>query len=96
MIWYLNLAAVVVATCLQLWLGKPPVSWRRVAEALLFSLLVIFVGVGGDGLLGYTFMAGEIAVKIGRQPSPFQFEVAVANLAFGVLGIMCIWHRRGF
>ena len=48
------------------------------------------------GFLGHTFKAREIALKIGWQPSPFQFEVAVANLAFGVLGIMCIWQRRGF
>jgi hypothetical protein len=85
MIWYLNPAAVVVATCLHLWLGKRPVSARRVTEVLLLYLLVIFVGLGGlMGFLGHTFMAREIAVKIGWQPSPFQFEVAVANLAFGV------------
>ena len=64
---------------------------------LLLYLLVIFVGLGGLlGFLGHTFKAREIALKIGWQPSPFQFEVAVANLAFGVLGIMCIWQRRGF
>jgi hypothetical protein len=97
MIWCLNLIAVGVATCLHLWLGKRPVSARRVAEVLLLYLLVIFVGVGGLlGFLGHTFKAREIALKIGWQPSPFQFEVAVANLAFGVLGVMCIWQRRGF
>jgi hypothetical protein len=97
MIWYLNLAAVAGATGLHLWLGKRPVSWMRVAEVLLFYLLVIFVGVGGLlGFLGHTFKAGEIALQIGWQASPFQFEVAVANLAFGVLGILCIWQRRGF
>ena len=97
MIWYLNLAAVAGATCLHLWLGKRPVSLRRVAEVLLLYLLVIFAGVGGaDGLPGHTFKARDIALKIGWQPSPFQFEVAVANLAFGVLGILCIWQRRGF
>jgi hypothetical protein len=97
MIWYLNLAAVAGATCLHLWLGKRPVSARRVAEVLLLYLLVIFVGVGGlMGFLGHTFKAREIALKIGWQPSPFQFEVAVANLAFGVLGILCLWQRRGF
>ena len=97
MIWYLNLAAVAGATCLHLWLGKRPVSQRRVAEVLLLYLLVIFVGLGGLlGFLGHTFQAREIALKIGWQPSPFQFEVAVANLAFGVLGILCIWQRRGF
>jgi hypothetical protein len=97
MLWYLNLAAVLMATCLHLWLGKRPVSLMRVAEVLLLYLLVFFVGVGGIvGFLGHTFKAQEIALKIGWQPSPFQFEVAVADLAFGVLGIMCIWQRRGF
>jgi hypothetical protein len=97
MIWYLSLAAVVVATCLHLWLGKRPVSLGRITEVLLLYLLVIFVGVGGlIGFLGHTFKAREIALKIGWQPSPFQFEVAVANLAFGILGILCIWQRRGF
>ena len=97
MLWYLNLTAVVVAAGLHLWLGKPPVSAGRCVEVLLLYLLVIFAGVGGVmGFLGHTFMAQEIALKIGWQPSPFQFEVAVANLAFGVLGIMCIRQRRGF
>jgi hypothetical protein len=97
MLWYLNLVVVVVATGLHLWLGKRPVSLMRVAEVLLLYLLVIFTGVGGlTGFLGHTFQAREIALKIGWQPSPFQFEVAVANLAFGILGLMCIWQRRGF
>ena len=97
MLWYLNLAAVVAAAGLHLWLGKRPVTLLRVAEVLLLYLLVIFAGVGGVmGFLGHTFKAQEIALKIGWQPSPFQFEVAVANLAFGVLGILCIWQRRGF
>ena len=97
MLWYLNLVVVVVAAGLHLGLGKRPVSASRCVEVLLLYLLVIFAGVGGVmGFLGHTFKAREIALKIGWQPSPFQFEVAVANLAFGVLGIMCIWQRRGF
>ena len=97
MIWYLSLVAVGVATCLHLWLGKRPVSAGRCAEVLLLYLLVFFAGLGGlMAFLGHTFKAQEIALKIGWQPSPFQFEVAVADLAFGVLGILCIWQRRGF
>jgi hypothetical protein len=97
MLWYLNLAAVVMATGLHLWLGKRPVSAGRCVEVLLLYLLVIFAGVGGlMGFLGHTFIAREVALKIGWQPSPFQFEVAVANLAFGVLGLMCIRQPRGF
>ena len=26
----------------------------------------------------------------------FQLEVAAANLAFGVLGVLCLWFRDGF
>jgi hypothetical protein len=97
MIWYLSLVAVGVATCLHLWLGKRPVPASRCAEVLLLYLLVFCAGAGGVmAFLGHTFKAQEIALKIGWQPSPFQFEVAVADLAFGVLGILCIWQRRGF
>jgi hypothetical protein len=97
MLWYLNLAAVTVGAGLHLWLGKRPVLASRCVEVLLLYLLVIFAGLGGvTGFLGHTFIAREIALKIGWQTSPFQFEVAMANLAFGVLGLMCIWQRRGF
>ena len=97
MIWYLELMAVVAATGLHLWLGQRPVTKARVVEVLLLYLLVIFAGAGGLlGFLGHTFKAQEIAVQIGWQPSPFQFEVAMANLAFGVLGILCLWQREGF
>ncbi len=94
---YLFLAAAAAATGLHLWLGKQPVTRARLIEVLLLYLLVIFAGLGGMlGFLGHTFMAREIALKIGWQPSPFQFEVALANLAFGVLGILCLWQRQGF
>jgi hypothetical protein len=97
MLWYLNVVAVAVAAGLHLWLGKRPVTGARVMEVLLLYLLVIFAGVGGLlGFLGHIFKAQEIALKIGWQPSPFQFEVAMANLAFGVLGILCSWHPGGF
>jgi hypothetical protein len=88
---------VAVAACFHLWLGRRPVSAGRCVEVLLLYLLVVFVGMGGlIGFLGHTLKAQEIALKIGWQPSPFQFEVAVANLAFGVLGILCIWRRGSF
>lgn len=97
MIGYLFLAAAAAATGLHLWLGQRPVTRARLSEVLLLYLLVIFAGVGGVlGFLGHTCMAREIALKIGWQPSPFQFEVALANLAFGVLGVLCLWQRQGF
>jgi hypothetical protein len=49
------------------------------------------------GFLGHTFRAASTAASIGWPAhNPFQYEVAVANLAFGVLGISCAWVRGGF
>jgi hypothetical protein len=97
MLWYLNVVAVAAATGLHLWLGKRPVTGAWALEVLLLYLLVIFAGMGGlMGFLGHIFKAREIALQIGWQPSPFQSEVAMANLAFGVLGILSLWQPGGF
>ena len=97
MFYYVFLAVVGLLTCLHLGLGKRPITGGRVVEMLLLYLLVIFIGLGGVmGFVGHAFMGREIAMQIGWQPSPFQFEVAMANLAFGVPGILCLWLRREF
>lgn len=61
---------------------------------------LLFCNVGLMGLLGFyghTFIADEIARKIGWPiGNPFQFEVAVANLSYGVLGVMCLRFRGLF
>jgi hypothetical protein len=47
--------------------------------------------------VGHTLRADDIARSIGWPTgNPFQYEVAVANLAFGVLGLLCIKFREGF
>jgi len=98
LIWFIYLTVALAAIVLHLRFDKMPRTGARVVDVALFYLLVIFAGVGGlMGAVAHTFFAREIALGIGWQPgSPFQFEVAMANLAFGVLGIMCIWNRSGF
>lgn len=98
MIWFIYLAAALAAIAIHLRGDRERRSASRVADVALFYLLVIFAGIGGlMGAVAHTFFAREIALGIGWPPgSPFQFEVAMANLAFGVLGVMCIWNRRGF
>jgi hypothetical protein len=73
-------------------------SLGRVANIYLNYLLPIAVGLGGVlAFLGHTFRAEDIARSIGWPAgNPFQFEVAVANLAFGVLGLLCVKLRDGF
>lgn len=74
---------------------------RNVANILGIFLQYAFIFVvatsGFIGFLGHTFRADEVAKQIGwPQGNPFQFEVAVANLAFGVLGLLTIWFRGNF
>lgn len=69
-----------------------------IIESLLVSLLVVTVGLQGIwAFLGHYFKSDEIALFIGWPPgNPFQKEMAFANLAFGVLGILSFWFRGGF
>jgi hypothetical protein len=71
---------------------------QRVADVLLLYLFLFPIGIGGlIGFLGHTFRAAPTAASIGWPAhNPFQYEVAVANLAFGILGICCAWVRGGF
>jgi Family of unknown function (DUF6790) len=70
---------------------------RSVVEVTLGYFLFFAVGLEGVfGFYGHAFMGVEIAKSIGWSQSPFQYEVAIANLAFGVLGLLCIWLREGF
>lgn len=86
---------VLVGAGLSLAFGRKPITARKVVGRLLVWSLAVNGGL--SGLLGFYFHAFEAdlaARSIGWPPgSPFQFEVAVANLAFGVLGILCIWLR---
>jgi hypothetical protein len=77
---------------------KQPRTTQRVADLLLLYLFAFPIGLGGlVGFIGHTMRAAPVAASIGWPPgNPFQYEVAVANLAFGILGILCLWFRDGF
>jgi uncharacterized membrane protein YphA (DoxX/SURF4 family) len=88
-------AIALAGAVVHLLLEKRPRTRSRVLEVILLWLLA--VGVGATGIfafMGHTFRADQVAESIGFPPNnPFQWEVAWANLAFGVLGILCIWRR---
>lgn len=77
-------------------------KWEWQNSQIVDTLLsyVIFFCVGVMGVLGgyaHLFMGPEIAQLIGWQPgSPFQFEVGIANLSYGILGLMSFWVRGNF
>lgn len=73
-------------------------SLQRIAELLSLYLLGLLLTVTGlMGFIGHAFFADEIAKSIGWQRgSPFQFEVAIADLTLGVLGFLCFFFRDKF
>jgi hypothetical protein len=87
-------AALAVAT-VHLFVSKQPRTGRRAADLYLLYTLVVGVGVGGlFGAMGHLFAADKVAEQLGwATGSPFQTEVGLFDLAFGVLGICCIWFR---
>lgn len=75
-------------------------EWHYPKSVEIFLSYILFFNMGLMGLLGayaHVFMGPETAKSIGWEPgSPFQFEIGMANLAFGVLGILCYWFRDRF
>ena len=73
-------------------------SAKKIIEVVLLYQLVIVFGVGSvlAGLF-HVFNGPATAQMIGWAPgSPFQYEVGVADVAFGLVGILCIFIRGNF
>ena len=83
---------------LDIAIRKRPRTKQRIADVLLLYLFAFPIGLGGlVGFVGHTLRAGPVAASIGwAAGNPFQYEVAVANLAFGILGILCLRFRHDF
>ncbi|MCJ2164721.1 MULTISPECIES: DUF6790 family protein [unclassified Pseudodesulfovibrio] len=81
---YLAVAGVAGAVIHILVFGSP------VANTLLAWLLGVKVGLGGIwAFMGHYFKSDEVAEYIGwPSGSPFQKEIAFANLALGICGVL--------
>ncbi len=93
-----SMILVIVASLAHIGFMRQP---RNVASILAIVLKYAFIFIvafsGFIAFLGHTFRADYVAQQIGWPTgNPFQSEVAVANLAFGVLGILTIWLRGTF
>jgi hypothetical protein len=70
---------------------------RSVAGIYLLYFLVIYVGL--MGLLtayGHVFRPVQTSASIGWSTSPYEYEVGMADLTLGVLGILCLFLRGSF
>jgi hypothetical protein len=99
--WYLYAAyavATAVFSAIHVAATKKGRNSRRVWGIILAYAILFNIGAAGlIAFYAHAFRASETAQMIGWQAgSPFQYEVACANLAFGVLGVICLWMRSGF
>ena len=70
-------------------------SRSRWAESTLVSLAFWVMGIYGTySFLVHLLFGDFIAAQIGWVNSPFQYEVAYANLTIGILGFTTVWLRR--
>jgi ABC-type transport system involved in multi-copper enzyme maturation permease subunit len=69
------------------------------ASGKTFLLYLLFVYVGLMGLLtayAHVFRPLQTSASIGWSPSPYEYEVGMADLTVGVLGVLCLWIRGNF
>ena len=69
-------------------------SFSFCADKLIVGILLFPVGLMGLwAALGHIVFPGPSAAAIGCGPSPFQFEVGVANLGIGLAGVIGALYR---
>ncbi len=89
------IAAIVVAVALHY--GGRKTGKRSLAEELFRWVALLAVSLPGlFTFVMHVFFAETTAEHIGWQTSPFQFEVGMADLAIGVLGVVAFYPSMGF
>ncbi len=88
-------AAALIAALLASYRGRSPRSAAVVADRLLRAVLFFPLGLMGLwAALGHIFFPAMAARAIGWAPSPFQFEVGVANLGIGLAALYAAFSSR--
>lgn len=91
-------AIAVFSAIIRLFVSRKKLS--RPEKAGVFLLYLIVMNIGAAGLyafMGHAFLPNQVAEQIGWPTgSPFQFEIAIANLSYGLLGFLCIFIRGKF
>lgn len=83
------LAAVVIPTFVQ---RDMPWPERYLAWVLLLAVGLDAIWAG----LFHVFFPDVASAQIGWQPSPYEFEVGVADIAYGVVAVLAFWRGLAF
>lgn len=77
--------AALLCAAIAIWQAPRPITFRLIVDRLLRYLFVFPLGVQGLwAFFSHVFMSEDAANAIGWEPSPFQFEVGVANLGLAL------------
>jgi len=98
LVFYSLIGLGLLGAAIHLFFDKESRGRSRVIEILLLYLIPSAIGLMGLwAFVGHIFFSDRVASLIGWPAgNPFQKEIGFANLAFGVLGILCIWIRGNF
>jgi len=91
------LSITLIAIIVHLLLMKKR-SAKKIIEVILLYLLVIAFGLGSLTAGAFHVFNGPATAKmIGWAPgSPFQYEVGIADMAFGLVCVLCLFVRGTF
>ncbi len=91
-------ALAVVAASIHLAVShKRRSSGSSIAGTYLIYLFVIYVGLMGVlTAYAHVFRPLQTSASIGWSTSPYEYEVGMADLTVGVLGILCLWFGGNF
>jgi hypothetical protein len=86
---------IIMGTIHSIW--KRNIPGFSKSDCFLGYFLIISIGLQSLLISHLQIYQGEmVAAYIGWKDSPFLTELAYANLAFGIIGILSFWFREGW
>ena len=92
------LLLVVIAASVHLAIS-PARRRSRASVVEIYLIYLFFIYVGLMGLLtayAHVFRPLQTSASIGWSTSPYEYEVGMADLTVGVLGLLSLWFRGNF
>jgi len=87
----------ILAAAVDIARAPPPRDRTVLYDRLLRWIFFFPIGLMGLwAFIGHVFFAQQAAASIGWQPSPFQFEVGMANLGLGIAGVLAAFMGNSF
>lgn len=87
----------VLGFFIHLFVSKQPKTLLRIVRLFLLYQLVFSVGLASLlSFFGLTFLSEYVATYSGWPACPFEQLLGNVNIAFAVLGILCIWRGDDF